>query len=346
MRVGRAVGIVAVAALAAGGCLLAGNSAGSAATPPPTPISLDQTGLGTSFCPLPINKVVAIKPGSIQFKLGVTEGGLTLSNATLSVLSEAKTNPPQTAKKYSVPSATASIPFNTVGTYDLTWNGSVLGVLGPILSFTQTAKLVISSNAQSCQVAVQVPVPSVSVPIVPSPVNSIVNGVVSSAVSAVNGVLSPVNSVVGPPLGTVGGVVGGVTGGLTGGVPGAGVPAGGSDPGTIYKPTGPTVAQRTVPQGYGSGSGSGAAGLYLPSGGGSINAPAIGFTGTGKSGSANPAKVKSGGSPHTVDLASDKPRSALDGWSALIVVVALVAMSGATAFYARTFLLQPAPATR
>ena len=46
-----------------------------------------------------------------------------------------------------------------------------------------------------------------------------------------------------------------------------------------------------------------------------------------------------------MDLASDKPRSALEGWSALIVVVALVALSGATAFYARTFLLQPAPAT-
>lgn len=338
MRFGRVVGIAATAVLAAGGCLLAGNSAGSAATPPPpTPISLDQTGLGTSFCPLPINSVVAIKPGSVQFKLGVTEGGLGLSSATLSVLSEAKTNPPQTAKSYSVPAATASIPFTTAGTYDLTWNGSVLGVLGPILSFTQHAKLVINPNAQSCQVAVQVPVPSASVP-VPGPVNSIVNGVVSSAVGAVNGALSPVNSA----IGSVGGTVNGTIGGITGGVPGAGVPAGGSDPGTIYKPTGPTVAQRTVPQGYGSGSG--AAGLYLPSNGGSINAPAIGFTGTGK-GSANSAQVKSGGSPHTVDLAADKPRSALDGWSALIVVVALVALSGATAFYARTFLLQPAPAT-
>jgi hypothetical protein len=234
------------------------------------------------------------------------------------------------------------VAFPSAGTFDLSWwttLGQPLG-LPPIVSAAQHGKLVINSSVQACQVAVQVPVPSVSVPAVPSPVNSLINGVLSSAASGVNGILSPVNSVVGSP---VGGVIGGITGGLTGGTPGAGVPPGGSDPGTIYKPTGPTVAQRTVPQGYGNGSG--AAGLYLPPGGNSINAPAIGFTGTGKSGSANSAPIKSGGSPHTVDLASDKPQSALEGWSALIVVVALVALSGATAFYARTFLLQPAPAT-
>ncbi|HEX4726799.1 MAG TPA: hypothetical protein VH298_03320 [Jatrophihabitans sp.] len=346
MRFGRAVGIAAAAALAAGACLLAGNSAGSAATPlPPTPIALGALGMSSSACPLPLNGSMAVKPGTtVQFKpdaLGALE------TLTLSYVRETTTTPkPAPTTQSPVPSTGWSVAFGTAGTFDLSWHIDILNVLGGIakVGATQTGKLLVSTNAQQCVIAVQVPVPSASVPIVPSPVNSIINGVVSSAVSAVNGVLSPVNSVVGPPLGTVGGVVGGVTGGLTGGVPGAGVPPGGSDPGTIYKPTGPTVAQRTVPQGYGSGSG--AAGLYLPPGGNSINAPAIGFTGTGKSGSTNSGPIKSGGSPHTVDLASDKPRSALEGWSALIVVVALVALSGATAFYARTFLLQPAPATR
>jgi hypothetical protein len=343
MRLGRVVGIAATAALAAGGCLLAGNSAGSAATPPPpTQIALGALGMSSAACPLPLNGSMAVKPGTtVQFKpdaLGALE------TLTLSYVRETTTAPkPAPTTKSPVPSAGWSVAFNSAGTYDLSWHIDVLNILGGIASVgaTQTGKLLVSSNAQQCVIAVQVPVPSASVP-VPGPVNSIVNGVVSSAVSAVNGVLSPVNSVVGPPLGSVGGVVGGVTGGLTGGVPGAGVPPGGSDPGTIYKPTGPTVAQRTVPQGYGSGNG--AAGLYLPANGGSITAPAIGFTGAGKS-SANSAPIKSGGSPHTVDLAADKPRSALEGWSALIVVVALVALSGATAFYARTFLLQPAPAT-
>jgi hypothetical protein len=297
--------------------------------------------MSSSSCPLPLNGSMAVKPGTtVQFKpdaLGALE------TLTLSYVRETTTTPkPAPTTKSPVPSAGWSVAFNSAGTYDLSWHIDVLNILGGIASVgaTQTGKLLISSNAQQCVIAVQVPVPSASVPAVPSPVNSLINGVLSSAASGVNGILSPVNSVVGSP---VGGVIGGIPGGLTGGTPGAGVPPGGSDPGTIYKPTGPTVAQRTVPQGYGNGSG--AAGLYLPPGGNSINAPAIGFTGTGKSGSANSAPIKSGGSPHTVDLASDKPQSALEGWSALIVVVALVALSGATAFYARTFLLQPAPAT-
>jgi len=45
-----------------------------------------------------------------------------------------------------------------------------------------------------------------------------------------------------------------------------------------------------------------------------------------------------------VELAADKPRSALAGWSALIVLAAVLALSGATAFYARSYLLHPLPA--
>jgi len=115
--------------------------------------------------------------------------------------------------------------------------------------------------------------------------------------------------------------------------------------GTSYQPTGPTVAQRTVPQGYGNGSGAG--GTYVPAGTAGSGAGSAAGTGTatGKSGTSGQQQpVKSGGSPKTVQLAADKPRSALAGWSALIVLAAVLALSGATAFYARSYLLQPLPA--
>ncbi|MGI8667940.1 MAG: hypothetical protein ACR2N4_18240 [Jatrophihabitans sp.] len=269
------------------------------------------------------------------FKPGLLALGQTLS---LTILSEAKTTPAPKPARYSVPAAGVKVAFPNANTYDLTWTSS--GLLG-VLSLTKTGKLVISASAQKCVVAVTVPVPSVSVPGVPGSVTSPINGILSTVANGVNGVLSPVNSAVGPILGGVNGTVGGITGGLTGGNPVAGTPPSGSSPGTVYKPTGPTVAQQTVPQGYGNGSGLG--GGYQSGTGSSINAPALGFTGSGKSG-ATTSSVKSGGSPKTIDLAASKPRSALDGWSTLVVVIAIVALSGATAFYARTFLLHPAPA--
>ena len=61
----------------------------------------------------------------------------------------------------------------------------------------------------------------------------------------------------------------------------------------------------------------------------------------GSRGSAAPG-VKNGGSPRTVELASNRPRSALGALPTLAVILAILALSGATAFYARTFLLQPA----
>lgn len=344
MKFRRVVGATALAGIAAGLGLLASTSIGAATTPPPpTPIALGATGMSSSACPLPINGTLAFAPGtSLQFK---PDPVLSLSFGqamTLTILSEAKTTPAPQPKPYSFTTASPAVAFPNAGTYDLSWTAKTL--LGTVSS---TGKIVISSSAQKCQVAVQVPVPSVSASGVPSSVTSPINGVVGGVVSGVNGALGPVNSAVGGVLGTVNGTVGGLTGGLTGVLPGgsnpvAGTPPTGSEPGTSYQLSGPTVAQRTVPQGYGNGSG--AAGLYVPGTGNSINAPALGFTGTGKAGSGSSTAVKSGGSPKTVDLAANKPRSALDGWSALIVALAVIALSGATAFYARTFLLQPAPA--
>lgn len=340
MRVRRILGATVVAGIAAGvGLLAAGGVGASAATPAPTPISLNATGLGTSFCPLPVNTSVAIKPGlTVLFTSGLN---LTLGqNLSLTVLSEAKTNPAPKPSTYSVPSAGVKLAFPKAGTYDLKWTATALPVLG-ILQTTQTSKLIINAGAQKCVVGVQVPVPSVSSSLLPSSVTSPINGILSSAAGGVNGVLSPVNSAVGPILGGVNSTVGGVLAPITGGAkPVAGGGAGGNNgPGTIYKPSGPTVAQRTVPQN--AGSGNGAAGNYVGTTGSSINAPALGFKGTGTSGSANSSAVKSGGSPKTVELAANKPRSALSGWSSVIVVLAILALSGATAFYARTFLLHP-----
>lgn len=346
MKLRRIGATAAGLALAAGSGLLISAGSGSAATPPPpTPVSLNVTGLGSSACgPLPVNAALAFAPGtSLLFTSGLNlTAGQDLS---LSVLSEAKTNPAQQPKTYPVPAAGVTIPFATAGTYDLTWTATALPLLG-ILSTTQTGKIVIDANAQKCVVAVQVPVPSVSVPIVPSAVNSVVNGAVGTVVSGVNGVTGPVNGAVGGTLGGVNGAVGGLTGALPGaGKPAAGVPAGGSDPGTIYKPTGPTVADRTVPKGYGNGSG---AGSYLSSlNGQSINAPALGFAGSnGKSGTAGTSAVKSGGSPNTVDLAANRPRSALDALPSLVVLLAVLVLSAATALYARTFLLKPVRAAK
>jgi hypothetical protein len=277
---------------------------------------------------------MAIKPGTtVQFKPDFVLGAL--QTLSLTMAREATTTPKPTPTTSNVPATGYKVAFASAGIYDLSWRIVTLGVL----TANPSGKLIISSSAQKCVVAVQVPVPSVSVPIVPSSVTSPINGILSSAANGVNGVLSPVNSAVGGPLGNLNGTIGGVTGGLPIANPIAGTPPG-SGPGTNYHPTGPTVAQRTVPQGYGSGSG--VAGLYVPTTGGSINAPAVGFTGAKASG--KNAAIKSGGSPKTVDLAADKPRSALEGWSAVIVLLAVLALSGATAFYARTYLLQPAAA--
>ena len=231
-----------------------------------------------------------------------------------------------------------------------------------MLSNSQTGKLIIS-RAQGCVVAVQLPVPSLCARRrwCPAPITSAINGGLSSAVSGVNGALSPVNSAIGglptslPTLPALPGVPG-LPGVNPPGAnpPGASAPGGGEGPGTIYQPTGPTVADRTVPDGYGSGSGLG--GVYVPgssagdsAAGGSITAPGQqSGGGNGQpAGAATAAaqQAKPGGTPRTAELATTRPRSALGALPTLAVILAILALSGATAFYARTFLLQPVTAT-
>lgn len=336
MRVRRVIAASTVAVLAGGAALLLSAQGSSAATPTPTPVYLSLvntlTGMSSPACPLPLNGSMAVPPGtSIKFMPSkVTSENLTIT-------------PNPTDPKSAAPKKIDGIDKNGVvvafpkgGTFKLSWQASVL--LG---SLSNTGTLVVDARAQKCTIAVQLPQPSVSVPGA-GPVNSIVNGVVAPVVSAVNSAVAPVNSAVGPILGSVNSGVGGVTGGgSSGGTAGSGGhSAGGPSLGTIYTPSDLTPAQRTVPQGGGAGGGGGGASSQD---GSSINAPALGFKGTG-TGTAPAHNLKSGGSPSTVELAADKPKSALDGWANLIVVAAVLALSGATAFYARTYLLHPLPA--
>jgi hypothetical protein len=76
----------------------------------------------------------------------------------------------------------------------------------------------------------------------------------------------------------------------------------------------------------------------------SIVAPGTNFV-TGRPGTSGKPSPATGASK-TVDIASTKPRSALDALPTLLVVLAVIALSGATTFYARTFLLHKLPSAQ
>lgn len=345
MRLRRIAGAAAALTVVAGGGLLLSGPTHAAT---PMPVVLDATGMSSSSCPLPLNGSIAVTPNTaVQFKPGVLQA---LSSEKLTIKPAPNSTDPNSSVSVAVPSSGANpITFSRGAKYALTWEIKTVNLLGAVVGLQdKKGSLAVSSSVQNCQLAVQLPAPSVSVPVVPSPITSAINGAVSSAVSGVNGALSPVNSVL-PPLPTVSGVPGlpsvpGLPGG-SGSSPGGGSQSGAPVPGTTYRPHGPTVADRTVPKGYGSGSGQ--AGVYVPANGSSITAGALPGAGTGSQAggkSASSSAVKSGGAPRTVELATSRPRSALGALPTLAVILAILALSGTTAFYARTFLLQPAPA--
>ena len=352
MSLRRIAGIAVAAAVVSGAGLLLSGGTSAAAPTPPTPITLEATGLSSTACPTPplgVYNAIALKPATaVQFKGGLLTGSLTIKPAPNS------TDPDSSTTLATVPTTGATaITFTRAATYSLTWQTKTPNPLGAaVVTGTRGGKLVINSNVAGCKVAVVVPTPSVSAPsAVPSPITSAVNGGLGAVASGVNGALDPINSAIGslpttlPTLPPISGVPSLPP--LPGGNPPATAAPGGSGagPGTIYKPSGPTVADRTVPDGYGSGSGVG--GTYVPVTGNSIVAGGQHATSNGTSaGSATSASpgVKNGGSPRTVELASNRPRSALGALPTLAVILAILALSGATAFYARTFLLQPAEA--
>jgi hypothetical protein len=324
MKVRRIVGAVAATTLATGALLLFAGSSGATPTPA-TPITFDATGLASTSCPvnLPLNNKIALPPGTpIQFNPGLVHGVLAIigGSETLSV------TPLNDAGQAIAPATTRALPWTApvsyaAGTYKLTWVAKTL--LG-VITTTGTGILQVADGASGCQLAVSVP----GVVVNPSQL-PVVGGVVGSIIPPVSipGVQLPLSALPLPGLpGTT----------PTPGPPPPGTTPGGQ-PGVNYHPTGPTVADLTVPHGYGGGSG--AAGNYVAPGlSNSLVAPGTNFvTGGGKattpaSGAAGPVVP----TPHTVDVAS---RSALDALPTLTVVLAVIALSGATAFYARTFLL-------
>jgi hypothetical protein len=342
MSLRRIAGAAVAAAVACGAGLLLSGPSGAAT--PPTPITLNLTGMASTSCPLPLNDSMAVLPNTtVLLKNDAALAALSTQSVTIKPAPNS-TDPASSKSIADIPDAGAPIAFTRAATYSLSWQ--VRG-LGGSVSGTQTGTLIINSSVKNCAVAVRLPVPSVSASAVPSAVTSGVNGAIGGLVSGVNGALGPINSALptlptAPVLPSLPGVpnVPGVN-------PSTSAPAGNQGPGTVYKPTGPTVADRTVPDGYGNGSGLG--GSYVSGADGSGNSGSI-IAGqqSGASdgrpsaaGSAAP-QAKPGGSPQTVELAATGPRSALGALPTLVVILAILALSGATAFYARTFLLQPA----
>lgn len=332
MTVRRVVAASIAGGLAAGAGLLLGGT-GASATTPPTPVGLLATGMTSTACPLPLNGALALSPGTaVKFTKDPLLGALGAESLTIKPAPDS--TDPKSVKTIPDLGAGQTIGFAKAATYQLSWTTSSL-----VASTTQKGTLTISASAQRCVVAVQVPTPSVSVPGVPPAVTNPINGVVGGVVGGVNSAVAPVNGALGPVLGSVNQGVGGVTGGTPGTSGGTG-----STPGSAlnYKPTGLTVADRTVPKGYGSGSGLG--GNYVGSGlsgsglNGSRTAAAAPFkVGGGPAAPASSGKARPGQS--SVDLASNSEHSAITGIPALLVLLAVIALSMVTAFYARTFLL-------
>jgi hypothetical protein len=237
---------------------------------------------------------------------------------------------PSVSTSYTLPAG--PVTFNTPGVYSLKWTGEVL-LKG--IQTLNTGTLQIAAGASGCQLAVSVPGAGVNAGQLPG-----VGGAVGSVLPPVTvpGVQVPVPSA---PVG------GNPTPGNPNPNPGTSKPGTSNPgPGLNYHRPGSTVADRTVPHGYGGGNG--AANQYVPPGlGNSIVAQ--GTTAVSGSNTTSPSKAAAapgGSAPKTVDVASSKGRSALDALPTLMVVLAVIALSGATAFYARTFLLHKPVRTR
>ncbi|HEY0166287.1 MAG TPA: hypothetical protein VGB75_04515 [Jatrophihabitans sp.] len=347
MSLRRIAGFAVAAVVASGAGLLLSGPSG--AVTPPTPITLNLTGMSSTSCPLPLNGSMAVVPNTtVLLKNDPTLAALSTESVTIKPAPNSL-DPASSKVIADIPDAGAPIAFTRAATYSLSWQ---IRSLGGTLSNTQKGKLIITGSVKNCAVAVQLPVPSLSASAVPSAVTSGINGAIGGAVSSVNGALGPVNSAL-PTLPTVPALpsVPGAPSLPGVNLPGASAPAGNQGPGTNYKPTGPTVADRTVPDGYGSGSGLG--GVFVPATGdsaagsadrGSIVAGQQTGVSDGRSSAGSAAPAKAASSPRTTELASSQPRSALGALPTLAVILAILALSGATAFYARTFLLQPVTA--
>ena len=346
MNFRRAVGsATALAAAAAAGGFLLMPVADAAST---VDSSLTLAGPVTNPCLTPASVVNAPAGSTVHFTtslLGSSTAGAT--NPLVAPAVEILVSPPGApvvkkviAPAYGVTSADFTVPASgkEAFTYSLgSASGGVLGSVVPVLanlvnSFQATGvgasvtakwqgQIVVGGASNACSVQPQVPsvgitptVPGVNLP----PVN-------------VPGLTPPGLSVPNVPIP-----------GLPGGSTGSGSSPKSPTSGMVlnYKPYGQSLADKVMPKGYGSGSG--ASSQYVAPGldGSSLNAASMPFKGgTGSNAAsksnAGPAKA----APSSVDVAANSTRSAIAGLPALMVVGAVVALSAATAFYARTFLM-------
>jgi hypothetical protein len=345
----RIIAASAVTALATGATLLLSSSPTTAATQVAS--SLTAGGPATAPCATPSPTVNAPAGSTVRFTSTLISSGtaqvtdLVYAPAieitfypNTSRAAKAVISPGHNVKYYDfkVPSA-GSVAFQYMTGSSMVGSGGLLGGvinllsalaknfkaasgIGADVSAKWTGKIVVGNASNSCQLAPQLPGVSVQ-PTVPG-----VN---------LPGITVPGVTVPGVPVPSLPNTGGNKAAPKT-------TKPSGSSTYLRYKPLGGSVADGVVPKGYGSGSG--AANQYVPPGlNDSVNAGAAGKGGT----SAKPAsapKIKSGGSPKTVNLATNLSRSALNGIPGLLVILAIFALSGATAFYARTFLLhRPSP---
>ncbi|MGX7682059.1 hypothetical protein ACSMXN_24505 [Jatrophihabitans sp. DSM 45814] len=340
MNRGRVTGAIVATGLATGTALLLipfATSTASASTTP-VPVGLTLTGMSSAACPLPLNGSLAVTPGSTLTFTKDPILGL-LGSEALTIRPAPDSADPNSSKAFTDLGAHGqSVTFARSATYKLSWtNKAVLG----IAATTQTGKLQIDASAQKCVVAINLPSPSVSVAVLPSAVTDPVNGVVGGLVGGVNGVLAPVNGIVGSGLGQINQGVGGLTGGgstATGpGSPGAS--AGPTDSASNGGSTGTGSEESAAPGRDGAAPGrDGAAhrgNLAMPARTSSTyrsDEAAGSSNSTGTAALAKPA-------PSAVEVAANRDRSALTGMPGVLVMLAIIALSTATACYARTFLL-------
>jgi hypothetical protein len=241
--------------------------------------------------------------------------------------------------------ASYALTFPTKGTFNFSWTATSLKPLALVrapLDGNQLAQAGIKLNAKGewvgqVVVADNPPAGGISVQL---------PGVSASPRLPVVGQLPGVGlpGVITPTLPGLGGLTGLLPGGSGAPTPGGGTPTpshSATDPALNYRPPGQSLGDLVVPHGYGGGNG--AASNYVPPGlSNAIVAPGTNFV-TGQPGTSAKPSTATGAHSKTVDIASTKPRSALDALPTLLVVLAVIALSGATTFYARTFLLHKLP---
>lgn len=361
MNVRRLIGTAAAAAIAGASLLYLSTDAQAAST---VPAQLSLTGVATASSPFG-GTTVGLHPGdTLQLsastaptaglaRLNLGGGGLVSSLAGYEVIVHLPATFPGGARNVTLGyKAATQINFPTAGTYPFTWNAyevvpSVLGPQATPISLTTTqiqqahiavnaqhqwvGQVVVSNNPPSGGIGIQLPSTTIS----PSlPVGNLPS-------VTLPGLTTPTLPAI-PGLPT------------TGKLPGAGSQQNGEQ--LNYHPYGPSVADQVMPKGYGSGSGAsdqyvapglGGAGSASGTGAGSASGSGTGSSAGGSSAVAGKAGPAAGtGTPTTVDLASDAGRNAVTGLPSLLVIAAVLALSAATAFYARTYLLHRPQAAR